>query len=50
MSTQAKGVVVLDHGHHGVLTWYARTVELVEAFLVTGRFTDTELCPRPVIE
>lgn len=27
-------------GHHGILTWYKRTIELVENFLTTGRFSN----------
>ena len=29
-------------GHHGVLGWYSRTIQLVEDFLISGKFQGTE--------
>lgn len=34
-------------GHHGILPWYPRTMELVENFLASGRFADGRV-PFPV--
>ncbi len=37
-------------GQHGVLTWYAHTIELVEKFLMTGSFSVTQLWSGTVID